>query len=640
MDISRHDERQDTEEKDIYSMKQELNRVKLLGKNIWKEMKRLAKYLCGNDEPTHPPVESRAPRPWPAPEALRRYLPEPSRVNSLYVGWEFRKSLPLPPPHPYGRLDQPAQKSSWSFAIPQRLPFSTEELFLRVLAQAAQRAKSDRTLMDEYWGALKKARQRALVDNLVQAQNHHLHKDFPQLEWTIAGLETKTGPWALTAAHARSRVRGKKTSKSITAFEVILKTQWRVTRGSGRPMHIPEGMLGPTPVGLSGLGLGPGPLSGGEGGMGDEQDTPIIITADVGISGGPQRMPQIPVHSQTRPRQSNQSKQRPTTMMYEPQWVLVKERGKETKNSKDKNKKGRRKNAGKHNSRQKTSKPRVYVELRQPDRTAAAGPFPRGHRLSSPPGPGISHRPPLVSPLRPPPPARPASGFAPPDGDRWRAHAHPVRPAARPTPPQQTHIHMSSAQTQREEEEEKEEEEAEEVFREIFEEFSELTDPKGKKNNRRNPSESDMQVPEEQLGPDATTHVEEERRRMEMRKSGARGERGERHSQHAKPDVSISRSLMRQVEWASSRRLTAEGEELKSKSVRLEQMAEGQATPPPASVDAVQAERRRRRQQRGQELQDEAERRERWRELEAQRREQELRDQVERERWRWEEEAR
>lgn len=570
---------------------------------MWKEIKRLAKYLLGNDEPRIPLDELPEPRPRPPPEALRRYLPKPSRVNSLYLGWEFRKSMPLPPSHLYGRFNQPAQKPSWSFAVPQRMPFSTEELFLRVLAQATRRAKSDRTLRDDYWGSLKKRSQRALVDELLQSQNLHLQRDFPELEWTIAGLETKTDPWALIAAHARSRAREKKTRNAITAFEVILKTQWRITRGYGPPMPFPGGIWGPTPVAPSGLGPGTGlPPGGGRGappdgyspqgtrspfrgppfppGGGAEggQGVPITLTTDDGRCGGPQPMPPIPVHSQTQPRESTQSKHRPKMVLREPKWVIVKEGGKKTKKSKDKKQKSRRKDAGEHNKRH-MNKPRVYVELRESGRyyrPAAAGPSGGGHRPSSPPGPGISHPPPLTPPLGSPglsPPPRPASDFVPADGGRWRAHIPPAPPVARPPPPQPTHIHMPSAQTQREEEQE--EEEAEEVFEEILEEFSELTDTKGKRKNRRRPSEWNGQVPEQQLSPDTAESMADERRRMQ-------GE--DRHRQDAELDVSISRSLMRQVERASCRRLTAEGSELHDRSVRLERMAERQAPPPPTFV--------------------------------------------------------
>lgn len=572
-------------------MKQELERLKLIGKNIWKEMKRLAKYLCGNDEPPSRPDEIRGPRPQPPPETLRRYLPDPSRVNSLYVGWEFRKSLP---PSPYGRLGQPAQKTSWRFAVPQRMPFSTEELFLRVLAQAAQRAKSDRTLMDEFRGALKKARQRALVDSLVQAQNHHLQRDYPQLEWTIAGLETKTDAWASLAAHASFISCGKKKRKSITAFEIILKTQWRITHGYGPPMPLPGGNRGPNPVGPfgplpgSGSGAPPGgyrpqgpqgpvgapPFPSG-GGAGGGQGVPIMTTAGGGISGGPQQMPHISVHSQTRLRKSTQSKDRPMMMLHEALRVWFREREKEKRKSKEKKTKGRRNDAEEHEKRRQTSKNGVHVELREPGgyyQTEAAGRPGGSHRPPSPPGPGSSHRPPLVPPLRYPPPLRPAGGFVPPDGGRWRGHIPPVPPVARPPPPQPTHNHESSAQTQREEEEE--EEEAEEVFKEIFEEFSELTDPKGKKNRRR---------------AEAAMSVADERRRTKGK---------DKHRKDAEPGVSISRSLMRQVEQASRRRLTAEGEELNNKSVRLEQMAEGQAPPPPPLVVPMPEERMRRARER------------------------------------------
>lgn len=586
---------------------------------MWKGIKWLANYLCGNDEPPSPLNGFRGQRPQQLPETLRRYLPKPSRVNSLYIGWEFRSSLPLTPPHPSGRLDQPAQKPSWSFAVPQRMPFSTEELFLRVLAQATQRAKSDCTLRDDYWGVLKKASQRALVNGLVQSQNHYLQRDFPELEWTIAGLETKTDPWALIAAGARSRAHEKRKRNATTAFEVILKTQWRITRGYGPPVPFPGGIGGPTPVGPSGPGPGLGPLPGdgrggppdgyrpqgprgplggppfpSDGGAGGGQDVPIIIPADPGLYAGPQHMPHIPVHSQTRQRESTRSRHRPKMVLHEPKWVLVKEREKKPKKSKGKKKKRRQKDAG-DDDRQHTRKSRVYVEFREPGRdhrTAAADPSGGGgDRPPSPPGPGIPYRPPSVPPLRPPPPPMPLGGFVPADGGRHRAHIppvppvpHPPNPVARPPPPQPDHIHMSSAQTQREEEEE--EEEAEEVVEEILEEFSELTDTKGKKNERRRrrPSEWHTYLPEQELRPDPAWRVAAERYRME---------RESRRRQDDEPDVSISRSLMRQVERVSCRRLAAEGEELHVKSARLERMAERQAPPPPAFEVPGPAERTR-----------------------------------------------
>ncbi|KAI3392267.1 hypothetical protein diail_5931 [Diaporthe ilicicola] len=588
-------ERQDKNEEDIESIKQELERVKLVGRNTWKEIKRLAKYLCDNDQPPSPLDGFGWLRTGSPPKALRRNLPKPSRVNSLYVGWEFRKSLPLPPPHQYGRLDQPAQKPSWSFAVPQRMPFSTEELFLRVLAQTAQRAKSDRTLRDEYWGALKKAGQRALVDQLVQAQNYHLQRDFPELEWTIAGLETKTDPWALIAVQGRSRAREKK-RKTVTAFEVILKTQWQIARGYGPPMPIPGGISGPTPVGPSGLGLRLSPLPGGKNGAppdgyraqaprgpvggpsipsggsaGGGQGVPITITADAGI----------PAHSQPRPRESTRSKQKPMMVLREPNRILVKEGGKKQRKSEDKNKNSRRQDAGSHRNREKTSKTKYYVELRELGRyyrTASGGPCGGGQRPSSPLGPENSHRPPLVPPLRTPPLPRPSSDFVPADRGHWRAHISPVLPVARSPPPQPTHIHVSSMRKQSEEEEE---EEAEGVVEKILEEFSELTDTKRKMNNRRSP----MQVPEH-LSPNATSPVAGE---------GLYREREHRQHQwkHADSHASISMSLMEEVERKSSRRMTAEGDDLHKWSKTLERMSQIQTSHPPAFVVPGPVERTR-----------------------------------------------
>ncbi len=304
---------------------------------------------------------------------------------------------------------------------------------------------------------------------------------------------------------------------------------------------------------------------------------PIIIQADAGISGGPQHMPQIHAHSRPRPpREPTQPKHRPVMVLRQPTWVLVKQGGKKKEKGEDKKNKSRRKDAGDDRNRQQTSKRRVYVELREPgrySRTAAAGPSEGGHRPSLPPGPGIPHRLPFAPPLRPPPPPRPAGGFVPAGGGHWGSHIPPMPLGPRPPPPHPPHIYMSSAQTQRELE--KEEEEAEEVVEEIFEEFSELTDTKGKnKSNRRHQSEWEMQAPAQQVVGDSAASMTDERRRME---------RERRQRQDARTSMSISRSLMRQVEEASSRRLVAEGEELQDRSVRLERMAERRAPPPPSA---------------------------------------------------------
>ncbi|KAI1845360.1 hypothetical protein JX265_005223 [Neoarthrinium moseri] len=137
-----------------------------------------------------------------------RIFPNAPQLASVYMGWTFIKGHPSP-----FEVGLGFSRRSWRFSIPFRMPFSTEELFLKVLAQTTQRAKRDRALRDDIKKMLRSKTQRRLVDNLLVHQNFLLQRDHPQIEWTLAGLE----------CHTRN---GRKPPKGTKAIDVILKTQW------------------------------------------------------------------------------------------------------------------------------------------------------------------------------------------------------------------------------------------------------------------------------------------------------------------------------------------------------------------------------------------------------------------------------
>ncbi|KAJ2987911.1 hypothetical protein NUW58_g4251 [Xylaria curta] len=132
------------------------------------------------------------------------------RLTSLYMGWIFSK---VQPPDNYHDSTPPTRGPSWKFSAPIQMTVSTEELFLKVLGQISQRAKANRTLWDDYQWLLRSKRKRRLIDNLLRDQNAILQKDYPQLEWTLAGLE-------FTARKNQKPVQEAKT------IQVILKTQF------------------------------------------------------------------------------------------------------------------------------------------------------------------------------------------------------------------------------------------------------------------------------------------------------------------------------------------------------------------------------------------------------------------------------
>ncbi|KAI1866283.1 uncharacterized protein JN550_007671 [Neoarthrinium moseri] len=161
-----------------------------------------------------------------------RIFPNAPQLASVYMGWTFIKGHPSP-----FEVGLGFSRRSWRFSIPFRMPFSTEELFLKVLAQTTQRAKRDRALRDDIKKMLRSKTQRRLVDNLLLHQNFLLQRDHPQIEWTLTGLE----------CHTRN---GRKPPKGTKAIDVILKTQWILGFEPWRPLWggrggRPRGPFGP-----------------------------------------------------------------------------------------------------------------------------------------------------------------------------------------------------------------------------------------------------------------------------------------------------------------------------------------------------------------------------------------------------------
>ncbi|KAK3986484.1 hypothetical protein QBC44DRAFT_384061 [Cladorrhinum sp. PSN332] len=527
----------------------ELQSAKKIIKEAWKELKKLADFLLNNRPHSHVPANDPLPL-LDSNSRIQHPRPDPARLVSVYMGWTFRKS---PPPHLAGQTSP--HKPSWKFAVPIRIPFSTEELFLRVLAQVTQRAKSDRTLADEHVSVLRKRSQRGLVANLLAWQNGHLQRDFPQLEWTVAGLELSTSPLDVIArAWSGNAAQGKRRTKSAAAaFEVILKTQWRLP-----PTFLPPPPP-PPPSGLRGIDISvpagmnlfaPSPpvqIPGGRvhsrlhfpPGFGVPHDRASSQPLGIHIQGGQDRGTGIPIitndgyggpsdHQVPVPViQSKQSKRRKhksaPLIIREPELVLVEEGGK-------KSKKGKRKDI--KNNKNSKSKKKVYVELRQPGiynkaRHYASGqdhpPYPASYPAPHPrPLPTPAHRQPF-----------PSASFS---HSEWSHHPHPPPPAG---PSQyQYKFHTSrppeaatTSYQQEEEEEEEEEEESEQVVEELLDEFSEATT-----------------VP--------------------LEPTTAAGTESRRRSSHHRP--SLSRSLMQQLEEASSRRISTETETMR---IRLNSMS-------------------------------------------------------------------
>ncbi|KAJ5681939.1 uncharacterized protein N7477_001879 [Penicillium maclennaniae] len=179
-------------------------------------------------------------------------FPDLHRLTSLYLGWTFTKGKP-----PYVHINTTSTQPSWRWATCSQMPLSTEELFLKVLAQTTKRAKLRRTIQDDYKDLLKTSVQRLLVDDLLRRENERLSQEHPSLELNLAGLSSKTRRIGFFSHETKS-------------IEVILKTQWAPDLPRHAPMP-PGGGGGQPPPPPSDFGpYGPGrPLGGGgEGGGG------------------------------------------------------------------------------------------------------------------------------------------------------------------------------------------------------------------------------------------------------------------------------------------------------------------------------------------------------------------------------------
>lgn len=205
--------------------------------------------------PNEPGPHYRDPRfePYPhqRPYQYRRpfVFPDLSRLTSLYLGWTFTKGRP-----PYVHINTTSTQPSWRWAVCSQMALSTEELFLKVLAQTTTRSKLRRSIQDDCKDLLKTSVQRMLVDTLLREQNENLSMQHPALELKLAGLSCKTRRIGFFSHETKS-------------IDVILKTEW----APGLPPHdpMPPGGGGgpPPPPGFDSYGPGR-PLGGGGGGPG------------------------------------------------------------------------------------------------------------------------------------------------------------------------------------------------------------------------------------------------------------------------------------------------------------------------------------------------------------------------------------
>lgn len=121
------------------------------------------------------------------------------------------------------------------------MTFSTEELFLKVLAQTAKRSKLRRSIQDDCKYLLKTRVQRMLLDDLLREQSMNLSSQYPFLELKLADLSCSKRRTGLLTYETRS-------------INVILKTEWAPKPLRHGPMA-PEGGAGATPYppGFGGL---------------------------------------------------------------------------------------------------------------------------------------------------------------------------------------------------------------------------------------------------------------------------------------------------------------------------------------------------------------------------------------------------
>ncbi|KAI0528331.1 hypothetical protein F5B22DRAFT_584657 [Xylaria bambusicola] len=229
------------------------------------------------------------------------------RLVHIYMGWIFTKARP---PRNYHDSIPTSRGPSWEFSVPVELPVSTEELYLMVLRQISQRSKLDTTLWDDYETLRKSRRKRVLLDNLLRDQNIILQREYPQLEWKLAGL-------AVTA---------RRSAEELGTIQVILKTH-----------HVPESQHGTPKIsdrGQKSVGTAAGSVFAGEvrvsPGSGRGEATRSGSTNHArqdqnGVNGITDEPVYVQPYAPYRP-QHGFTKGRQGAELHQPQLVFVKER--------------------------------------------------------------------------------------------------------------------------------------------------------------------------------------------------------------------------------------------------------------------------------------------------------------------------
>lgn len=447
--------------------------------DMYKVLESIAKFLLEggprppmlngpNEGVLYPPLPSRI-----RPDRRPLIFPDISRLTSLYMGWLFRKAQPPD-------LESASTRLSWRFAIQTRMIYSTEDLFLKVLDQIAQRVKHNRTLQDDCRDLLKSDNEKKLLGHLLTNQNAMLQIQHPQLEWKLAGLKC--------TVHKKKPFETRK-------IEVILKTEWRPEFQPGDIAWRGRGAI-PGDASVPGVPLDRGPGDGFPGGYGIPLGGGNAYEEGGNIHSrrGQRHAPEVHAYPEEYVHR-HQHRARPVrparvTVVRQPQFVLVKEREKGMAKRKVQEDSERRRYIGSG----------VYVELRHPGTYGRSG----SHSVSS--LSSSSSSPPPHPRPRPPPTPGPPPGPPPP----------PLRPPlfTGPVPPPPPPIIRDHRQEMTAEERE--------VVEELFNEWEEVKDKKGKRKSSRS-------TPLVQKAPGKFRH-------------------GDLEWSDSDSDIGVSRRLMRQVE--------------------------------------------------------------------------------------------
>jgi hypothetical protein len=468
--------------------------AKRIAMDMWKDLRWIKEFLS-----SRPPVQIPGQQPIFGPGQIP---PPPNQLVPLYNGWIFTK----------GRRPNDS-KASWSHAVLQKMPYSTEELFLKVIGQIANRAKHNKTLSDDCKALARSKSQTQLVNGLLREENFALQRTYSMLVWTLAGLE-----WT-----ARKKKGGAK--RETRRINVILKTEWAPGFGPGGP--VPAGS-GPVPV-----GSGPGGVPLRHGGYSSGSEIPVGVGGGAGYGGlqhgggirsgetmnaglreqesasarpPPGAYVETPAHApSTRRRGARSAKPK---VVQHPQLVLVKkEKGKSKRRRKEDNDHRRYIGRDRRGSQ-------YYVEFRRPGSYETRGSSSSGSS-STPSSEPPSRRP---TPPRSPSPG-PTGRFRPPPPPPLRPG-----PGAPPVPP----LFVPPNVPPRPVGDQIREEEDEEIVEDMLEEWEDVVvkDRKGKQRERRT-----------------------RERRPILRYQGSGDE-----------DVGVLRGLMRQVELETRRREMEETE--------------------------------------------------------------------------------